>query len=448
MKRYDRPIQVAAAAGLVLLTITVGCQSYVFEPVVPALISVSNTTYALTDVASADILFVIDDSGSMAGEQANISANFDVFINALEAENATRSANGDPLLKYRLAVTSTSINLRYQDAAGNLVESSNYNIANPSNCGTPYALVDGSPYPVGQLLAAPGNQAILDSESLASAEIIRQFKQNVQLGTCGSGQEQGLLAMRRALEANPSFVRDRSRLVVVFLSDEEDCSDPDRDLTLAINADLCVEEAAKAGGGLLGPVLDYATFLRSVSPDVVVGSIVSANGTPPNITAGVCTDPTCDAACASPNPAASPCYCGGQSPGGRYLQLADLIGAGSLKNSICQSSFSDTMRLLAEVISSVDAIYLSTRPFENDPSLVLLKIIRDGEEILCNSPTDSLQADPTQSCASDPTLDWEYDETEVLIRLCDQPGSSCKIQPGDSYKVSFVQIACSAENPC
>ena len=52
-------------------------------------------------------------------------------------------------------------------------------------------------------------------------------------------------AARRALEANPTFVREKSRLVVIFLSDEEDCSDPDRDLTLALDRDRCLEEAAR-----------------------------------------------------------------------------------------------------------------------------------------------------------------------------------------------------------
>ena len=47
---------------------------------------------------TADILFVIDDSGSMAPEQANLAQNFQAFIDTLAQTQRDRAAIGlDPL---------------------------------------------------------------------------------------------------------------------------------------------------------------------------------------------------------------------------------------------------------------------------------------------------------------------------------------------------------------
>ncbi len=52
-----------------------------------------------------------------------------------------------------------------------------------------------------------------------------------------------------------------------------------------------------------------------------------------------------------------------------------------------------------------------------------------------------------QTCADG--VDWAYDPgPPPAIQLCNQPKSSCKLEPGDSYKVSFVEQACTADQPC
>jgi hypothetical protein len=57
-----------------------------------------------------DIVFVIDDSGSMGEEQDNLAANFPQFARVLE-EYQTESGE---LLDYRVAVTTTGRDLRYR----------------------------------------------------------------------------------------------------------------------------------------------------------------------------------------------------------------------------------------------------------------------------------------------------------------------------------------------
>lgn len=61
--------------------------------------SVDDDNIALTVNKDVDILFVIDNSGSMAEEQATLAANFPSFISVLEADNV--KAN------YRIGVTTT-----------------------------------------------------------------------------------------------------------------------------------------------------------------------------------------------------------------------------------------------------------------------------------------------------------------------------------------------------
>ena len=436
--------------GVVLVSAltAAGCQDYVFEPVQPAIIAVSNTTQEVPDRRKADILFVIDDSGSMAGEQDNLAANFGAFINRIEEKNANRRANGDAEVKYRIAVTSTSVDLTYETSSGPTTQDF-YTVQ--SNCQSGgYQIQNGQPYPQGDFLAVPGNQAILDSETMSSDEIIREFQENVKLGVCGSGQEQGLRAARMALEKHPDFVRAGSKLFIAIVSDEEDCSDPNHDVVLTGSGpDVCAQEAAQPNGGKLGPVSDYVDFFKSLADSVAVGVIVSAEGTPPNdMHPALCSDPTCAATCdcggdpaceADPAKREYPCYCGGQAAGSRYLQLASAI-SGSLEDSICQSDFSATLEHMADIIIP-DRIQLDARPHDDAPSLVLPETTRpDGSQIVCNSPQAG------QTC--DEGIDWAYDPTGPSIVLCNDPNSACRIQPGDKYKVSFIEQACTADNPC
>src|SRR5947208_2419983 len=58
-------------------------------------------TQVLPSSVSTDILFVIDDSGSMSEEQANLAANLDAFIDTLVASPVQNN--------FRIGITNTSI---------------------------------------------------------------------------------------------------------------------------------------------------------------------------------------------------------------------------------------------------------------------------------------------------------------------------------------------------
>src|SRR5512140_1135743 len=104
----SRPCGARGAMGL-LLALAAGCQDYNFNPVGHCVIQPSSERVTLSSVATADVLFVVDDSGSMGAEQQLLAGAFTSFINNLDQANAARVAAGLQPFEFHLAVTSTSV---------------------------------------------------------------------------------------------------------------------------------------------------------------------------------------------------------------------------------------------------------------------------------------------------------------------------------------------------
>ncbi len=213
-----------------------------------------------------DILWVIDNSNSMQLEQNLLSAGFTSF--AEELENTATN--------FHLGVITTDFD--YDDSdRGRLV-------------GEPAFLTSDDDY-----------------ESL--------FEERVRVGLNGSGKEKGLEAAAYALSPsmtiglNRGFLRDEANLLVVFVSDEDDCSDEGA-LGTADNTS-CYSQRDK-----LVPVADYVdafTDLKADRSQVQVGAIVG-----PDDATALCDDSTL--------------------PGRRYIELARLTGG--LSGSICETEWS------------------------------------------------------------------------------------------------------------
>lgn len=116
----------------------------------------------------ADILFVVDDSASMAEEQSRLADNFEAFVRVLDGSRAD----------WRLGITTT-------DATGEF----RGGILKPNQ---------------GDLQAA--------------------FEEGVKVGTNGNRNEQGFLSAAMAIASNPDFIRKDADLHLVFVSDEDDHS--------------------------------------------------------------------------------------------------------------------------------------------------------------------------------------------------------------------------------
>lgn len=128
-----------------------------------------------------DILWVIDDSGSMGDEQDALSFNFDTFISEFLKKD----------VDFQMAITTT----------------------------------DGSTGRNGKQI---GNYKLLNAVEAKKNPYVftNHFKQWVKVGTKGSGREQGLKTSSAFLDRYKSeFLRKDAYFVVVVLSDEEDQSE-------------------------------------------------------------------------------------------------------------------------------------------------------------------------------------------------------------------------------
>ena len=152
-----------------------------------------------------DLLFVIDNSESMSGEQANLIASFEGFI------DETRDALADAE-DFHIGVTTTDAN--FGNAAGcnrdgALVTATSGENSSGGTCG-PYAA--GGPY-------------MTDADDLYDV-----FACAAQVGTAGIPFERPMDTMRAALGpelqgvggCNEGFTRTDALLVVVIITDEED----------------------------------------------------------------------------------------------------------------------------------------------------------------------------------------------------------------------------------
>lgn len=232
------------AAGLLLAL--VGCQQdYLFQQVCPTKLAEVQLEQPAARPTPADILFIVDNSGSMADEQENLAQSFASFIDGLSADG------GD----YRLAVVTTD------QGNGNSCQASTEcgGLAIQEYADGPYRYRTGQdpsmcvvlPTEHGCFRGDPGDPVIAIDGSTSRDAVIQKFQETVRVGSCGSGSEQGLLAMRNALDldadggCNQGFLREEANLVVVVVSDE-----PDGSLIGGTTVDDYVDDLARIKGSL------------------------------------------------------------------------------------------------------------------------------------------------------------------------------------------------------
>jgi hypothetical protein len=265
-----------------------------------------------------DILFVIDDSGSMGEEQANLRTNLGNFIQALKDSPVAND--------YQIGVTTTSVasfNGTLTGAQGRLQ-------------GTPRVLSGSSP------------TLVADFQTRIAA-----------LTTSGSGKEQPLRAMKLALSSplispggtNEGFLRSGARLAVVILSDEDDNSETLTNLADTnekTHNDTPTTDAANRGRDykftVEDPVADYHAFLTGlIGPagaqevrDVAVAAIVGVDGQTGSPSCGDVSNNWC---CGSGvNDTCAPGVCGSNvvtNPVGTPNLTSDTYCCGGTTGTVC-----------------------------------------------------------------------------------------------------------------
>ena len=236
-----------------------------------------------------DVLFVIDNSGSMGQEQTNLIANFPQFINVLNASG----------LDYRVAVTTTAREYHYTMTTplGSLPQDTGSGedgeMIKPAACNMTNRWIEKTdPDPSGT------------------------FSCVANVGTSGNADEMPLGAMRDAFEdrmsdgTNAGFRRTDSLLGVVFLTDEEDCS-YEAPVSLGFAQSLCDAQ--------MEPAANYVQFLDSYTGH---------------------RSRWAAAAIAGPGPGDCSSSFGNADEAARLVEFIGLTGANGVMSSICDGDLS------------------------------------------------------------------------------------------------------------
>lgn len=275
-------------------------------------------TWAQSPNNQIDILWVIDNSTSMLGEQQLLASGFVAFAEQLDGS----------AVDFHLGVITTSL--------------------------------DNDDPQAGVLLGRP---PILDSRTDYVDAFARRAQSEVSK-VPASNKEKGLAAAALALSPpmtlrggpNEGFLRPSAQLLVVFVSDEEDCSDNgvlDQD-----GPDACYELLDR-----LPPVGDFLSGLwlaKLGRRDLVqIGAIVGTEGS----------------------------LCPEVFPGRRYIEAAEVTGG--LVGDICRNDFSAMLEQLGLAAIGIRSSFQLSDGAQ--PSTIEVRV--DGETV-----------------PEDPDAGWTYDE--------------------------------------
>ena len=210
----------------------------------------------VTSLDGVDILLVVDNSGSMAEEQAILATTFYNLVSTLLSP-----LDGDSAVGVRVAVTTTDMGLQYgwdrltdgvvavnsctdlngDDGAFLPIPSHLATVEIQSGvipcedggdqcpaqftCNGGYCVAPGGNTTVNCISGGTNGDNIIEvADSASTSELATTAACLAVQGTDGCGVEQQLSAATRALEVNPAFLVDTHALQVIIVTDEEDCS--------------------------------------------------------------------------------------------------------------------------------------------------------------------------------------------------------------------------------
>ncbi len=467
--------------SLAAVVVIAACQDYNFNPLGACLIQPGSKPAKFIGQATSDILFVIDESGSMAGEQQNLADNFNAFILTLAKENQNRVnvLHVEPL-EFHIAITTSSI---FTKGSTPDTYSDTYAACSDSR--------NGTKYPKGDFVVAPGspnNPKVIhftkelpwsswdvvanpNTPPVAIQTLIDQFKANIQRGTCGSNEEQHIqaarLAIQKALAGTQTapageWPHPNAKMVVVIIGDEDDCGSPDDPTTGLDNANcnqLGSDPAHGPGNPGTFPIKEYADYFTGLGRPFGAAFIVSArisssvnncdiSDLGASCVADVCCAPWC--------PGAGTCNdnnCGGRNAGYRHVALANelrgRIGTDNvLVGSICDQSFANTLQKIAEIAKPPDSVVLDSMPASSDITSVRIVDANGNQVKTCDflappfttstagwwfvtdlNPTGQVpNCDASSAVSSTPTR---------CIHINHASGN-CEVNPGQSYLAEYL----------
>ncbi|MFC1654786.1 hypothetical protein ACFL2F_03175 [Myxococcota bacterium] len=374
--------------------------------------------------SSIDVVFVVDNSGSMAGEQDQLGRSFQAFANVLEQKfgdtfhvavvTVGMESQACPPCDATITkscINETQENGRFQDRKGHITWTA----------GTPvFDFVQDS------------TCRVVTNSNADCFYDVAQERGIALVGVNGCGYERGLAPLKAALKSlqgsyNAGFIRDDATLAVIVISDENDCGEVGDVYELTADGGNICYFAAKGEGPEPGnpdytpmayhptdpeqrpyeltPVEHYYNFLVNevkggregmVKFAAIVG--VTDPGDPSTTTIeyqwGTRNRWEIVDACATPGCTGDYCFA---EPGTRYIQLAQMFGQNGFVDTICQNDFTQTMEKLGTCVACPESYKFSAEP--QDPALMVVTV--NGKEIprytcsiqgqleLCDGPNDT-----------------------------------------------------------
>jgi hypothetical protein len=388
-----------------------------------------------------DLLFVVDNSGSMTGEQVQLARSFASLREVLDARFGagrfqvgviTPGMESEACPSCTDIITASCLNEtgeggRLQDRVGRLV-----------SWDDPWAEFSFEAAPACRVVDSSNAACFYDPEGgglVGSGTAL--------VGVQGCGYERGLAAVRAALSAplassaNAGFLRRDAVLAVVVVTDEEDCGEVG-DVTenlAGLGGSVCYAAArgeapdgsrADPSGKPYGltPVSAYYDFLMGLKAHragmVKFAAVVGV--TDPAAPGATLIRYESAAPGAAPLPACQAVGCQDAScrayPGTRYIELAELFGLGEhgFVDTICQEDFGQTLALVGRLASCPREVWLP-EPLQA-PDLLLVAV--DGQALPRYSCADSAglracdPAQPAAACGQAACLEsWSYRAPEA-----------------------------------
>ncbi len=276
---------VSSALIVTALAALTGCPDRELATLDPSADKAETKEIPVTLNDNVDILFVVDNSGSMKEEQTSLAANFPRFIQKLAT-----LPNGLPSV--HIGVISTDVGTGNSDVCNGLGDDGKLQT---NGCGG----ISGAF--LSDLATAGGGR-----DRNYTGDLGQQFACAAQLGIDGCGAEQPLESMRLALDPtrnqNPGFLRDDAYLAVVIISDEDDCSTRDRGMfALADSTTSALFSCSKYGLSCDEPDLTAAGQKHACAPneaspymfgvDEYADFLINLKGEKNVIVAGITGDP-------------------------------------------------------------------------------------------------------------------------------------------------------------
>lgn len=308
---YQNGILIALSAAAVLLA---GCEKSADS--FSLLAGSSSFNQSATFVQRPiDILWVIDNSGSMESSQANLAANFQSFINRFQTLG----------LDFRMGVITTEAYLAYhynQNSRSQLRDRGRNTNGTPWNCGDDSDLFTGV--------------RIMDNNT---PNLTQTFIKNITQGVCGNGDERALSSFRHALDnpLNASFRRPNAFLSIIIVSDEDDFSHYDWQ-----NGTSSYFFTENYNHSSMFSIASFTSYLDGLT-NTVPGGVR-------NYSVSVIT--IMDTACLNQLNDSS------QKIGIRHMQIADATQG--TKGSLC-SNFGETLETISENVVQLSSVFQLNR---------------------------------------------------------------------------------------